>query len=128
MKILLFEMLFYLYAHHPRVYVESIDKIFIIILDSYSNVSCTSKCYGPRNIFSDHQNFTKSQNLFELYIYNYESGFFLLWAQASWRIPKCCRNHLSNKTLELYCFETDNQNNSGLLSESSFHWYTRIIL
>ena len=69
MKILLFEMLFYLYAHHPRVYVESIDKIFIIILDFYSNVSCTSKCYGPRNIFSDHQNFTKSQNLFELYIY-----------------------------------------------------------
>ena len=33
---------------------------------------------------------------------------------------ECCWNHLSNKTLELCCFETDNQNDSGLLTESSF--------
>ena len=49
-------------------------------------------------------------------------------AQASWRIPKCCWYHLSNKTLELCCFETDNQNDSGLLPESSFQWNTGIIL
>ena len=47
-------------------------------------------------------------------------------AQASWRIPKCCWYHLSNKTLELCCFETDNQNDSGLSPESSFQWNTGI--
>ena len=56
------------------------------------------------------------------------SEIFLLWAQASWRIPKCCWYHLSNKTLELCCSETDNQNDSGLLPELSFQWNTGIIL
>ena len=43
-------------------------------------------------------------------------NWYCFRAKASWRIPKCCWYHLSNKTLELCCFEkTDNQNDSGLL-------------